>query len=493
MHFYHLEVAVQIVSIAKTNFFLLVFTSFTVSAQLSATYSTAPIQDTIPAFYSEHINLRLKADLARADEYGGKIGESVKEMMRQRTDYVAENFNNDFFIVDKRYTGYLQSILAAIYETNPQLPKETTVFAHRSSASNAISFGEGTIAFTLGLLSNLETESQIAFVLCHELAHYHANHSNNKILSVAKLYNTKEFKKEARAVNKSEYGQYTRFVKLVSSLEISISKHGREKEFEADSIALIYFANASNDFRAPIRTLEILDSLDIDYATKPIDLSKHFDFPDYRFKEYWGEYDSQSIWHGRNTDTPDSLRTHPSCERRIQALQRQISKNSVRQSSKLIFNRRNPLFEESQFEKIESQYHLKDFGGSLFDALVLLEHYPRNAYLHAMVGKCLYQLYDHQKRHEFGKVLPLPDPRFGEPYDRLLTFLHSLRLSELAALTYHYMNVRIDDYYDDEDFLFAYWLCGHANLDKINVANIKSEYTKKFPNGNYVNQFNTKF
>lgn len=483
----------QIIPVAYINLLLLVCISFSAGAQFNSTYAAAPVQDTIPAFYSAQIKLRLKTDLAEADQHGSKISESVKELLRQRADYVVENFNSDLFIVDQRYTGFLQDILANIYKANPQLPKETTVFAHRSSASNAISFGEGTIAFTLGLLSKLETESQIAFVLCHELAHYHANHSNDKILSTAKLYNSKEYKKEIKAVNKSEYGQYTRFVKLVSSLEISVSKHGREKEFEADSIALIYFANVSDDMRAPIRTLEILDSLDVDDVTQPFDLKKHFNFPDYPFKESWNDYNAQHVWHNSISDIPDSLRTHPSCNLRIKALQRQMAKFSATPASSQIPNRNNPVFEQSQFEKIESQYHFKDFGGALFDALALLEYYPANGYLHAMVGKCLYQLYDHQKKHEFGKVLPLPDPRFGEPYDRLLTFLHTLRLSELGALSYHYMQTKKDDYSNDEDFLFAYWICGRVNPDKINLTEIKNEYIRKFPNGKYVNQFTTQF
>jgi predicted Zn-dependent protease len=492
LHFHHPEVVVQISSIAYIYLLLLCIGSIA-NAQVNSIYQAAPIQDTIPEFYSTQIKLRLKADLAKADQQESKIAKSVKELLIQRSDYVIENFNNDLFIVDSLYTGFLQNILANIYKANPQLPREATVFAHRSSASNAISFGEGTIAFTLGLLSQLETEAQIAFVLCHELAHHHANHSNDRILSTAKRNNSDEYKREIKAINKSEYGQYTRFVKLVSALEISISKHGREKEFEADSIALIYFANVSDDMRAPIRTLEILDSLDVDDEAEPLDLKQYFDFPDYPFKESWNDYDTQTTWHHSVSDVPDSLRTHPGCKLRIKALQRQMARMSATSVHSRVLNRDNPVFEQSQFEKIESQYHLKDFGGALFDALVLLENYPANGYLHAMVGKCLYQLYSHQKKHELGKVLPLPDSRFGEPYDRLLTFLHTLRLSELSALTYHYMRSKKDSFYTNEDFLFAYWLCGHANPDKIDLTEIKSDYIRKFPNGKYISQFKNQF
>jgi Zn-dependent protease with chaperone function len=477
----------------KPFFYLLICICFSTKAQLASNYLAAPIQDTIPAFYSEQIKTRLNTDLLKAANFRGKVGASMKELLTERAGYVIENFNEDFFIIDPRFTGYLQDVLAKIYQANPQLPKETTVFAHRSSASNAISFGEGTIAFTLGLLCHLETESQIAFVLCHELAHYHSNHSNEKIQSIAQLYNSKEFKNELRAINRSEYGQYTRYVKLVSSLGISVSKHGREKEFEADSLAFFYFVNVSTDFNAPIRTLEILDSLDVDRKIEPIKLKKHFHFLDYPFKESWIEYDSQIIWSNRDKEIQDSLRTHPSCDLRIKAIQRQMVNSAAINSRNLVLGKPTEIVLLSQFERIESQYHLKNYGRAMYNSLMLLEQFPQNAYLHAMVGKCLYQLYAYQKRHELGKVLPLPDPRFGESYDRFLTFLQSLRLSELEALTNHYMNEKKGIYSNDEYFLFALWLCAHTDPREANLKSIQNEYIRKFPKGKYTQQFNLKF
>ncbi len=477
----------------KPYFYLLICICFSTKAQLASNYHAAPIQDTIPAVYSEQIKTRLNTDLLKAVNFRGKVATSMKELLTERAGYVIENFNDDYFILDPRFTGYLQVVLAKIYRANPQLTKETTVFAHRSSASNAISFGEGTIAFTLGLLCHLETESQIAFVLCHELAHYHADHSNEKIQSIAQLYNSKEFKKELRAINKSEYGQYTRYVKLVSSLGISVSKHGREKEFEADSLAFVYFRNVSNDSNAPIRTLEILDSLDVDREIMTINLKKHFDFSTYPFKESWVAYDSQIIWRNRDKEIPDSLRTHPSCDLRIKAIQRQMVKSTAINSANLVLGKPAEIVLLSQFERIESQYHLKNYGRAMYYSLMLLEQFPQNAYLHAMVGKCLYKLYDYQKRHEMGKVLPLPDPRFGESYDRFLTFLQLLRLSELRSLTEHYMNKGKENYSDNEDFLFALWLCAHTNPQEVTLKSIQNEYIRKFPKGKYIQQFNLKF
>lgn len=477
----------------KPYFYLLLSICVSTQAQLTNSYQAAPILDTIPSVYSEQIKTRLNTDLLKAANFRGKVAVSMKELLTERAGYVIENFNEDYFILDPRFTGYLQDVLAKIYQANPQLPKETTVFAHRSSASNAISFGEGTIAFTLGLLCHLETESQIAFVLCHELAHYHADHSNEKIQSIAQLYNSKEFKKELRAINRSEYGQYTRYVKLVSSLGISVSKHGREKEFEADSLAFIYFSNVSNDLNAPIRTLEILDSLDVDRRIMPIDLKKHFDFSTYPFKESWVAYDSQIIWNNRDKEIPDSLRTHPSCDLRIKAIQRQMEKSPAINSKNLVLGKPAEIVLLSQFERIESQYHLKNYGRAMYNSLMLLEQFPQNAYLHAMVGNCLYQLYDYQKRHELGKVLPLPDSRFGESYDRFLTFLQSLRLSELRSLTEHYMNEKKEKYSNNEDFLFALWLCAHTNPQEAALKSIQDEYIRKFPQGKYTQQFNLKF
>jgi len=453
-----------------------------VFSQFEKNYIPSPIQDTIPAAIYESLQAKLTLDKSRITEPKSQVSTYLKELYTKRTDYVIEQFNNDYFIVDENLSPYLQSILDKIYTANPSLPRETKVYAFRSDAVNAMSYGEGTIAFTLGLLSRMETEAQIAYVLCHELAHYHSHHSDIKMAKFARLNYDKELKRQVKAISKSEYGQYTKFTQLMRSLHISITRHSREKEFEADSIALLFYLNTAYDSHAPIRTLEILDSADISLYRKNIDLKKYFDCENYRFKDQWLSYNPSTTWHASDTDS-DSLHTHPSCAKRIIALQRQLKSHSQKDQQP---SKYNTMRTRSEFEQVASAFHFGSFGKALFKSIVLAEHYPNNAYIHALIGQSLYQLYRHQKNHELGKVLALPDPRFDENYDRILTFLHTLRLMELASLAYHYTASKKDTFNTSEDFIYARWLSSHTEVSADYPAQIKSEYISRFPSGKYI-------
>jgi predicted Zn-dependent protease len=242
-------------TVMKKLWVTLLMWSFSIVAwsQYDLTYSPTIIQDTIPNNIYRSIKSKLELDKSRITTVQGQEAAYIKELYDQRASFVVQQFNEGYFIVDDEITPYLQSVLDEIYNANPSLSRETTVYAFRSEAVNAMSYGEGTIAFTLGLLSRMENEAQIAFVLCHELAHYHARHSDIKALELAQLNYNKEIKKKIKSISKSDYGKYTKYTQLVSTLGLSVTRHSREKEFEADSLALLFYLNTSYDLSTPVR------------------------------------------------------------------------------------------------------------------------------------------------------------------------------------------------------------------------------------------------
>jgi Zn-dependent protease with chaperone function len=476
----------------RGHFFLLVATlvSFqSVYGQVDKNYKCTPIQDTIPATLHQALKLKLEYDKAQVTESKPKVGAYIKELYKERFDFIVENFNSDFFIVDTLFTSYLQSIIESIYKANPNLNNHASVYAYRSDVPNATSFGEGTIAFNLGLLAQIETEDQVAYILCHELAHFHLHHSNMQTAQYARLSYDKEIKKKVKAISKAEYGQFTKYSQLMNGLGLSINKHSREKEFEADSAGLLLFVNTKYDLRAPTQVMDILDSADENRNRSLIDFKKHFNFDSYPFKEQWLEYTKSDRWYA-SKEIADSMRTHPSCKVRKIALQRQIVDLNLSSSKNLSRSCANDLPTKSKFEIVESAYHFGDHGKSLFNTLLLAETYTDNVYLKAMVGRNLYQLYEHQKNHELSNALSLPDPRFDENYDRFLTFIHNLRLSELARITYHYATSSKEKYLHDEEFLYTLWLCSHFEFSEEKPETIKKEYLSRFPSGKYTQKLN---
>ena len=453
-------------------------------AQFDRKYIPAPIQDTIPEQVYGQLAIRLEHMKSEVAEPKKKINNYIKYLYDERFKYVISNFNEDYIINDADITPYLQQILTKIYQANPYLDNETTVYAYRSSVPNAFSFGDGTLAVTLGLLNRLESESQLAFILCHELAHYHQKHADNQIQNIARLNFDKDLAKKLWQNNTYAYRK-----ELIKDLELSTTKHSRNHEFEADSVGMTYYMHTGYDQQAPGECMEILDKADQVRLQKLIDFKKRFDLPSYPFKPAWITYEKSTMWSisGKDKEFGDSdtMRTHPNCRKRQAALKRQLTNQPVKERYPTDALKFRYIATKSAFEEIASHYHFKKYGKALFGALLLLEQYPDNAYLHAMVGKCLYQLHIYQKNHEIGKVLELPGARFDENYDRFLTFVHQLRLAEIGSLGYYYIESRKEKDAADEEFWYAYWLCSQLPNSAKQPAQVRDEYMRKFPHGKY--------
>ncbi len=456
--------------------------------QFENNYTTSPITDTIPVNIAKELKEKLEQDKLTVSGSSSQVNSFLKSLYEKRYEYLIKNFNDDLFIIDNEFTLYLQSILDEIYKSNPGL-RETKAYVLRSTVPNAVSFGDGTIGFTLGLLARMETDAQVAFVLCHEIAHFNKEHSRQDLETLARLNYDKDLKKKIDAARRSEYDRYTKLKEIFKGLGFSITHHTRGHEYEADSQGFVYFSNTRFNPRAPIRVMEILDSVDVPRFDYTIDFKKHFDFKSYSFKTSWLDYTKSSTWHASPEDE-DSLKTHPDCQKRIVALELQMKSLAGDTVGDDSMDQRGIYYftTKSEFEMVESDFHFKRYGKALFRALMLAHQYPDNIYLQAMISKCLHKLYIYQRNHELGKVIELPDPRFPDNYDRFLTFVHKLRLGELASITYHYTTTRPVSSFEDEEFLYALWLCSTLEVSKLAPDKVREEYAAKFPGGKYLRQ-----
>ena len=76
---------------------------------------------------------------------------------------------------------FLKSVHAKIVAANPDLAA-TAVILTSEPVPNAFSVGDGTLVVYTGLISELDNEDQLAFVLCHELAHYALHHATRQLV-----------------------------------------------------------------------------------------------------------------------------------------------------------------------------------------------------------------------------------------------------------------------------------------------------------------------
>lgn len=140
-------------------------------------------------------------------------------------------------------TQYIEKVAQTLLKNDPQLKEQLTFFTLKSNLVNAISTHQGYIFVTTGLLSHLHNESELAFVLAHEIAHFTKKHS----LSSAKLQN--------RLFDEKNDDDFEDRVKTVY-------QYSRENEMEADELGMKLYLSAGYGFDFGLDALALLEHAD---------------------------------------------------------------------------------------------------------------------------------------------------------------------------------------------------------------------------------------
>lgn len=440
-------------------------------AQAPAVFEPA-ISDSVKlAAILQQARVRFKEDSASI------TGENKKyhvNILRERFNYLQAKFKAKEFLYTDELNEYFQQILNEIVKNNPTLqPLPVRLLLSRSYIPNAASVGEGSLYYHAGLFYKLRNEAEVAFALSHELAHFYLNHGNNAIKDYINTVYSDEYQEKLKEIKKTKYEQGKLLDDMAKKLYFRSSRHGREKEAEADSMAVFFLKNTRFDIKSAIQGLAILDSID----NSKFDVDKRFpeifDFPDYKFQPRWlqkeeGLFGSEKSDFHKTTAEEDSLKTHPDCKLRL--------KKVTPLADKVYAAGKKENITTAKFEKIQLQlryeaidycFKTKDVSRCLFLTLEMLEDHPGDMYLVTMAGKCFYQIYKNQKEHTLGTIVDMPSYLHEKNYNRLLEFIQNLRLWDIAGIGHHYLT--------------KYKTAGKGNLDFEEVAEkMEVIYNKEF-------------
>ena len=369
----------------------------------------------------------------------------LEKVYQQRWENIKEKFDKKEIYTSASAQQYLNSLVTEVIRTNPALQNSVfNAYFSRTDVPNAAYIGEGIILFNLGLFQKLNNESQFVFILCHEIAHFYLQHSENTIRKYVAAINSADVQKELQKINKSEYKKREQLEKLVKGLTFNTRRHSRDHESAADSMAIEFMHNTKFDVAEALTALGMLDSIDKDNINTEAYLEKIFDSKEYPFQKKWIAKE-QGLLGGhaqlsKDETLADSLKTHPDCRERIETLKPLVNKyrstNSLKNLDKLKFEE---LRNMAQYEIIEYGYTSNDYTSSLFNTIKLLQTRPSDAYLITHVGRIFNGFYNAQKAHTLGKLIQLPSPYFSTDFNALLQFIQNLYLQDFAQLSYHFL------------------------------------------------------
>ena len=407
------------------------------------------------------------------------------EAYRVRAFNIKQQARHGDFYFEPEITDYFQTIFQNIVSANPVLaPYNLQLLISRYPYPNAYCTGAGTLVFNLELLSWLENESQVAFVICHEIAHHTFGHVNTALTKRIDYLNTRETKKELKKIAKSQTNTNTKATEFLQDFVYEDRRHSRLHEATADSMALVYLNNTTYDAAAALSCLAILDKVDGQRFEQDIEIEQIFHTQTYPFKSHWLEQETSIFDKVKKVETwdKDSIKTHPDCSKRIDLLTPQLA--NYQQVENLSNTAKTSSLKAIQFqanlELIHNAYLYKSIGKSLYYTLLLLEQYPEEACLHAMVGKSLYAIHQAQKKHELTEILDSPAAWQPIQYQTLLKFLEGLRLKEIAQLNYAYLYTRKEEFIHHKAFHHALILATEVVENEKELAILEDLWKEKY-------------
>lgn len=342
-------------------------------------------------------------------------------------------------LLDTLIDPYVQGVFKKLIEANKDLPASRLIVV-KNPVENAYAVGDGIILLNVGLLSKLENESQLAFVISHELAHIYFDHMQKGVKEHFDAFYNKEFQKEYRKIVKEEYNMNARLNSLVQNASLNKLYHKRTHEQQADSLGYELLSRAGYDAAQAFTALQLLDRIEEPFSTEEINFSAHFNCPELSYLLTEKPKKKASIFaveaeKPKVFELSDTLKTHPDCKKRmdyIKALEKAtppLKANQQPDQAKFQYIR-----SISRYELIQSWYDAGYYDRAFFEALMLLQKDPANSYLQSIGILCLYELKEHLEHHRYADVVSKVSDAHPVNFNQFLERLHRLNLSDFKLL-----------------------------------------------------------
>ncbi|SEW40390.1 Peptidase family M48 [Chitinophaga sp. YR573] len=373
-----------------------------------------------------------------------KYKADYKEIYKSRWENIKSVFDRKEVYTSQPAQQYLDAVVREIVKSNPVLKDyKLNCYFSRSGVPNASYIGEGIILFNMGLFHRLDNESEVAFILCHEISHYILKHSENSITRYITTMNSSEVQEELRKIKKTDYGKREAIEKLTKGITFNSRRHSRDHEAQADSMGLALLLNTRFNPSGATKTLAILDDIDKDTLDVETCLRKELNVPGYPFQNKWitkstGLLGGQAKLK-KDVKLEDSLKTHPDCKARIALLEPMIVNGSGKQDYVVNREKFDSLRQTFKYEIVEYAFISDNYTYSLYYTLMLLQQYREDPYLVTQIGRVMNGCFAAQKSHTLGKYIELPAPYQSANYNVLLQFIQNLYVEDFAAISFNYL------------------------------------------------------
>ena len=376
-------------------------------------YQLLKAEGPIPEDFLSSSTEKFQASVASIERNTNSRERNIKKRF-----YLESNFGIDDLLLSGRVlfndpvSKYLNKVADEILSDDPELRKQLRFYVLKSPVPNAFTTEQGIVFVNLGLLPRLDNEAQLAFILCHEIAHFIEHHVIEGYVASAQI-----------DLSKGEYRKTSDYEKLMLK-----NLYSQDHEMAADIKGFALFAKTKYAAESIPAVFEVLKNAEYPHIspqdpgtlfhTQTLDLGSFDEYhkerleleaaasddelddtddeeePTRRKARRYRAYDNSEDEKKEKVST-----THPSPEKRRDAIIQELIK--LQPTGEASF-----LVSEADFQRITqiANFELCDiflqttaYQDALHHILALREQYPRSDYLdfalvRALYGKAKYRL-----------------------------------------------------------------------------------------------------
>ncbi len=319
-------------------------------------YKTLMSKGPIPEDFTKETYEKLADDLKNERD---ELSRSQEKIFIEGTNYaIDEILHSGLVIYGDEISNYVSEIADRLLQKNGDLRSKLRFYTIKSNSANAFSTDQGIVFVTTGLVAQLTSEAQLAYILAHEIAHYTEKH-------VVETFDWTT--KRGRQNDRIE----------------KLSQYSKEKEFEADKIGIYMYHAAGYSVDEIFSTFEVLM-----YSYLPFD---EIEFP-------YSYFNSSNIFIPTilfptkkyeikaEEDYDDEFSSHPNIKKRKEAAEKEVGTitNWEKTTQFLGNDRFNLVRNLARFESVRSDIIDASYGNAIYTVFLLEKDFPNSLFLKQM-------------------------------------------------------------------------------------------------------------
>ena len=351
-------------------------------------------------------------------ESEGEIPSDFQDLNNKKTTeadfnlFLKEMFLRGNILYGSKLNQYINTIADNLLREYPGLRQELRFYILQSPVVNAAATENGIILINVGMIAQVSNESELAFIISHEIIHYVEHH-------IIKMNNYEDvFNK-----NRNEYKEFY----------LKYHNRSRENELEADKLGLErYYKHSPYSYMALNGVFDVLQYAEFPFNEIPFQRT----YVETNFYQFSDNYFLSSVTPIRTRDDYlDTLSTHPNIQKRRAVIQQLIS--GLSDEGRKLFVQSEELFNEirdlARFQCIHIFLIQHQYDDAFYNTYILEQKFSNNTFLFMAKAASLYALYQYKSQVQLSDIVENYKKIEGE-IQQINYFFSKLNKKEMAVL-----------------------------------------------------------